>query len=646
MRPASVRHLRLLCHALMRQGRLAEATREAKRALELSPDLAHLHEDLGSIHALKGEYPQAVAMFEKAVRLNPNAALAHKKLAEALAKIGENARANTHLDAFLERDEDAAKVALGAEHLKEGRVDAAIETLTEVLRGNPDNVDAMRFLAVAYWQEKNQLADAEAWLRRAVAIAPDFLSAWLTLGALLMDFNKEGEAALAYQEAVRLAPSDARPWSGLGSAFARTGDTERSAECYGKAIELQPRSANLHMSFAHSLKTLGQQDAAVDAYRRAIKARPQFGEAYWSLANLKVFRFSEAELDAMRAQLEGNELSDSEEVHFRFALGKAFEDRGDYDEAWHYYHTGNQRQRPLVTHDPLEMEARHEDIMALFGREFIEANQGHGEPSQAPIFIVGLPRSGSTLVEQILASHSLVEGTSELPILSKIAASVGRYRTDGVQFPQALRFLRQLDWRGYGQTYLEEAALVRLTDKPVFTDKMPNNFPLVGLIHLLLPNAKIINARRHPMDACLGCYKQLFAKGQTFTYDLEDLVHYYLRYDAMMRHWQEVLPDKVLDVRLEDTVEDLEWQVRRILKHCDLPFEAACLRFHETERAVRTASSEQVRRPISDEGIGRWRHYEAHLDWVREALAPIITNLPPRHSGPVPARGSLAGQSA
>lgn len=628
LNPASLRHMRLLSHALMRQGRLREAQSEAEKAMQLAPELPYIYEDLGSIHALKHDYAEAVPLFRKAIRLDPNAALAHKKLGQALAAMGESGAANEHIEAFFERDRDAEKIALGAEHLKEGRGDQAIATLREVLRQNPNSVDAMRFLAVAYWQEKNLPADAQAWLRRAVALAPDFLGAWLTLGAVTLDFNKEQEAIAAYRQAARIAPSDPRPWSGLGSAFARAGDTEQSAQAYQKAVELQPSSANLHMSLAHSLKTLGQQEAAVASYRRAIKERPQFGEAYWSMANLKVFRFEDQELEAMREQLDKAELSTSEEVHFRFALAKAMEDQGAYDEAWHYYDTGNRRQRLTVQHDPLEMETRHEDIMEVFTQAFIEASEGHGDPSSAPIFVVGLPRSGSTLVEQILSSHSMVEGTSELPFVSKVAASVGRYRSDGQQFPQALTLLRRLDWRGYGQTYLEAAVDVRLTDRPIFTDKMPNNFPFVGLIHLILPNAKIINARRHPLDTCLGCYKQLFAKGQTFTYDLEDLVHYYSRYHVMMKHWQQVLPGKVLDVHLEETVDDVEGQVRRILEHCELPFEEACVRFHETKRSVRTASSEQVRQPISEEGIGRWRHYERHLDWVRESLEPIIDELP------------------
>lgn len=634
MNPSSLRHMRLLSHSLMRQGRLDEAEKQVQQSMILAPDFPYLYEDLGSILAMKRQFDKAIPLFEKALRLDPNAPLVHKKLAEAHAAVGEGSHADEHYEAYFERNADAGKVALGADHLRSGRADQAIATFRELLRGSPNNVDAMRFLAVAYWKEKQQLADAEAWLRRAVEVAPDFVQAWLTLGAVLLDFNKEGEAMTAYQRAAALRPEDARPWSGLGSAAARLGDSEHSVRAYQKAVELQPNSANLHMSFAHSLKTLGDQAAAVSSYRRAIGYRPEFGEAYWSLANLKVFRFEDDDLDAMRQQLERDDLSESEEVHFRFALAKALEDRGEFDEAWHYYDTGNRRKRGEVSHDPLEMETRHQRIMEVFSREFVESHEGLGDRSSAPIFIVGLPRSGSTLVEQILASHSMVEGTSELPVLSKIAASVGRYRSDGTQFPEALKHVRRLDWRAYGQNYLEQAAEVRLTERPIFTDKMPNNFPLIGLIHLILPDAKIINARRHPLDTCLGCYKQLFAKGQTFTYDLEDLVHYYTRYDMMMKHWQAVLAGKVLNVHLEDTVDSLEPQVRRILDHCGLAFEEGCVHFHKTKRAVRTASSEQVRQPISDEGIGRWHHYEQHLNWVADALRPIIDELPEAAASP------------
>jgi tetratricopeptide (TPR) repeat protein len=364
------------------------------------------------------------------------------------------------------------------------------------------------------------------------------------------------------------------------------------------------------------------------AYRKAIALKPEFGEVYWSMANLKVFRFEESEVAAMEGQLGREGLTPETEVHFRFALGKAYEDLGDYDRAWEFYHSGNQKQRELVFHDPVGFEVRHEEIIRIFSREFLEAHAGHGFESDAPILIVGLPRSGSTLIEQILASHSQVEGTLELATLGEIAVSLGRYRRDRKDYPEAVLDLRAQDFRAYGRQYIEETRVFRSTGKPRFTDKLPNNFSHVGFAHLILPNARIINARRHPLDSCLGSYKQLFGKGQNFTYDMVELGLYYRQYHETMRHWHQVLPGKVLDVHYEETVGDLEGQVRRILDHCGLPFEDACLRFHETQRPVRTASSEQVRQPLYTRALGTWRRYEKHLGPWKEELADIIAELP------------------
>lgn len=330
----------------------------------------------------------------------------------------------------------------------------------------------------------------------------------------------------------------------------------------------------------------------------------------------------------MEEQLKRGDLSESVIVHFHFALAKAYEDAGDYDGAWAHYHSGNQRQRPLVSYDPVGFETRHEQIAEVFSQEFLEAHAGEGFESEAPIFIVGLPRSGSTLIEQILASHSQVEGTLELPILGDIAVSTGRYRRENCEYPRAVRELRDRDFRAYGKQYLEETRVYRSTDRPRFTDKLPNNFAHVGFAHLILPNARIINARRHPLDSCLGSYKQLFAKGQNFTYDMSELALYYRMYHETMKHWHRVLPGKVLDVHYEDTVGDFEAQVRRILVHCGLPFEESCLRFHETQRTVRTASSEQVRQPLYTRALGTWRRYERHLGPWLEEFADIIVELP------------------
>ena len=486
----------------------------------------------------------------------------------------------------------------------------------------------MRLLAVAYRQNEEHLEDAEALLRRATQIAPAFCDAWISLGTLLRDQFKHLEAIAAFEKAVELKPDSAAAWGGLGGAFAAAMYAEKSAEAYAKSVELAPNVPTVLMGQAHVLKTLGDLAGALKAYRAAIKARPGFGEVYWSMANLKIFEFEDREVEAMLKQLERDDLSESANIHFHFALGKAFEDKNDYDKAWQYYDAGNRRQRMTVQHEALEMENRFTRIKSVFSEELLRDRAGQGFEAPDPILIVGLPRSGSTLVEQILASHSQVEGTSELSGLAKLASSVGQYRVDRVRYPESVIDLRNRDLRAYGQEYMEECQRHRVTDKPFFTDKLPNNFAHIGLLHLILPNAKVINTRRHPYDSCLGAYKQLFASGQTFTYDMLDLAHYYQQYDAMMKHWHKVLPGKVLDVHYEETVTDLENQVRRILMHCGLPFEQSCVEYHKTERSVKTPSSEQVRQPIYTRALGQWRRYERHLGLWKEQLGSIVDELP------------------
>jgi len=628
LNPGCDDHLRLLSNALMKQGRLPEAEERLRFALSLHPAIPQLHEDLGSVLALQTRFEEAIPSFEKAIQLEPRLPLAHKKLGQALAAVGRGTEADEQFEEFFEKDPEAGAIALGMDHLKAGRKDDAIAAFRDVLKNNPNSVDAMRHLAIAYWREDKNLPDAEALLRRATALAPDFTAAWLVLGAILLEANKYTDAIECYRAAVKLEAENPAAWAGLGNAYAQANYHEKSVQAFARSIEINPDSPSAQLGFAHVLKTVGDQASALRAYRAAIAGKPNFGEAYWSMANLKIFQFEEAEVAAMEQQVTQGGLTDSEEVHFRFSLGKAYEDRNDYDKAWHYYDSGNGKQRPLESYDPLEMEIRHEQILEVFDGDFLRQHSGNGLEAADPIFIVGLPRSGSTLVEQILASHSQVEGTSELPTLSKIAASIGRYRQDGMQFPEAATELRRKDWRAYGKEYMDAVQRHRESGRPFFTDKLPNNFPLIGLLHLILPNAKVINARRHPLDSCMGSYKQLFARGQSFTYDTIDLSHYYRSYDATMKHWHRVLPGKVLDVHYEETVTGLEDQVRRILDHCGLGFEESCVQFHETKRAVRTASSEQVRQPIYTGALGTWRKYEKHLGLWIEDFESIINELP------------------
>ncbi|MEE4173515.1 MAG: sulfotransferase [Xanthomonadales bacterium] len=628
--PGCVEHLRLLSHALTKQNRLQEAEEQLRFALELRPAQPHLHEDLGTNLALQGRPREAVPCFEKAIELDPTLPLPHKKLGRVLAALGQGAEADSAFQEYFERDPDKGAVAIGADHLKAGRTDEAVDTLKAVLKKDPNNVDAMVFLALAYRQLDNHMDDAEALLRRATQAAPDHVTAWLNLGSILAKRNKRPEALEAYRQATRIEPGHPGAWSLMANCQAHLGDTEAARHSFERSLKLKPDHAHTQMGYGHVLKTLGDQDAALRAYREAIRLRPSSGEVYWSMANLKIFHFEDSEVDAMLGQLDRGQLQPSEAVHFHFALGKAFEDQKDWERAWHHFHTGNQKQRTEVYHDPLEDREKKEAIRNVFSESFIAEHEGGGFEAPDPILVVGLPRSGSTLVEQILASHSQVEGTAELPNLGRLSMSIGRYRPDGVQFPEACADLRARDWRQLGKRYIEETRRYRVTDRPYFTDKLPNNFPLIGLLHLILPNAKVINTLRHPLDTLLGNYKQLYGQGQNFTYDLFDLAEYYKDYHAMMAHWRAVLPGKVLDVHYEDTVLDTETQVRRLLDHCGLPFEEACLRPWETERAVRTASSEQVRQPIYTGALGKWRRYEPWLDVWKDSLADILDDLPPR----------------
>jgi tetratricopeptide (TPR) repeat protein len=608
----------------------AAAERRLRAALATAPQSPQLHDELGVVLARQARYPEAVLLFERALTLDPHLPHTRRRLGDALSACGRGAEADRHYQRYLEEDPNRKTVAAGAEHLRAGRRTEAVQVFEGVLRHDPNQIDAMRMLALALMDNPARADDIEALLVQVTKLAPDYLAAWNDLGGLYLKCRKWLKGADAFRTATGLQPGNAPAWAGLADALAQAGCPGPAAEAYQKTIELNPANANAHMSLAHVLKDLGQQAQSIAAYRAAIARRPSLGEAYWSLANLKTFRFTNEDIFAMQQQVERDGLDPAAAVNFCFALGKANEDRGDYDSAWQWYQRGNRQHRPLVSHDSLVMEKRHTTIIETFSAEFLRAHEGQGYDEAQPIFIVGLHRSGSTLIEQILASHSQVEGTAELPNLGNIAASVGRYRSDRAGFPEAARDLRPRDWRAYGRQYIDETRRHRTSDKPRFTDKMPENFPLLGFMHLVLPNARVIDARRHPLDSLLGNYKQLYGGGMDYSYDLEDLADYYLEYDRMMRHWQQVLPGKILTVHYEETVLDLEGQVRRILDHCGLPFEEACLRYHENPRTVRTASSEQVRRPIYTDSLGTWRRYEKHLGLWQEELAGIIAALPER----------------
>ncbi|WP_405236403.1 tetratricopeptide repeat-containing sulfotransferase family protein [Lentisalinibacter orientalis] len=621
--PDDINFTALMGAILLKARRLDEAEEQLRRAIALAPSFAKPHEDLGLLLLQQRRNEEAEAVLRRAVTLDPDLEQAHFQLGRALLANGKSDEADEAFERCFALNPEKGRLAEAARLHRSGKVEEAERLYRRVLKDNPKNVTALRLLGVIAMQSGHP-ENAEELLSKAVRLAPDFTGAIIDLGRLHQDQNRLAEAIECFEKAVETDPRSSHAHFLLAAALAPAARTAAAAAAYRRAIELKPEHAGAWLGLGHTLKTLGRQPEAIEAYRECIRLKPGNGESWWSLANLKTYPLGDEDIQAMEAALQTPDLNEQSEVNFLFALAKAWEDREDYDRAWHYYDRGNRRQRMRENYDPVQTEVNNDAIVEVFTEEFLAVNEGIGCDDPAPIFIVGLPRSGSTLIEQILASHSQVEGTAELPYLGRVATSLNRNRADGVNYPQAVRELKGPNFEALGRRYLEHASLHRVEGLPRFIDKMPNNFPNVGFAHLILPRAKIIDARRHPMDSCLSCYRQLFARGQTFTYDLTEIGEYFLQYQRMMDHWHAVLPGRVLTVQYEELVSDFDSQVRRLIDYCELPWEDACLNFHETDRPVRTASSEQVRQPIYQGAVGFWRRYEQHLDELAGVLEPVL----------------------
>jgi len=621
--PDDINFTALMGAVLLKARRLDEAEEQLRRAIALAPSFAKPHEDLGLLLLQQRRSEEAEAVLRRAVTLDPDLEQAHFQLGRALLANGKSDEADEAFERCFALNPEKGRLAEAARLHRSGKVEEAERLYRRVLKDNPKNVTALRLLGVIAMQSGHP-ENAEELLSKAVRLAPDFTGAIIDLGRLHQDQHRLAEAIECFEKAVETDPRSSQARYLLAAALAPAGRTAEAATSYRRAIEFKPAHAGAWLGLGHTLKTLGRQPEAIEAYRECIRLKPANGESWWSLANLKTYPLADEDIQAMESALETPDLNEQSEVNFLFALAKAWEDREDYDRAWHYYDKGNRRQRMRENYDPVQTEVNNDAIVEVFTEEFLAVNGGIGCDDPAPIFIVGLPRSGSTLIEQILASHSQVEGTAELPYLGRVATSLTRNRADGVNYPQAVRELKGPNFEALGRRYLEHASLHRVEGLSRFIDKMPNNFPNVGFAQLILPRAKIIDARRHPMDSCLSCYRQLFARGQTFTYDLTEIGEYFLQYQRMMDHWHAVLPGRVLTVQYEELVTDFDNQVRRLLDYCELPWEDACLNFHETDRPVRTASSEQVRQPIYQGAVGFWHRYEEHLDELAEVLEPVL----------------------
>ena len=590
---------------------------------------AAAHYELGLSLGAAGRGDEAVAALRRAVALQPALPDAWRVLADHLSAMGDAAGADAAYAQHIRLSTRDPRLLEAGAALCENRIPDAEALLRRHLRQNPTDVPAIRMLAeVALRLGRN--VDAGNLLERCLELAPGFTAARHNYAVAL---HRQARPADALREIDRALAADPRNpgYRNLQAAIlGRIGEFDRAIEVYAGVLAEYPQQPKVWMSYGHALKAAGRQADSIGAYRKSIELSPELGEAWWSLANLKTFTFTAEEIDAVRRMLGRDDLSTEDRLHFEFTLAKAMEDAGHYADAFAHYALGNRLRRSISRHEATDVTAHVQRSKALFTPAFFAGHAGCGDPAPDPIFIIGLPRAGSTLLEQILSSHSAVEGTMELPdVISIVQGLAGRRtRPDGARYPEVLADLDPGELRALGERYLESTRIQRKTGRPFFIDKMPNNWGHVGLIHLMLPNARIIDARRHPLACCFSNFKQHFARGQQFTYDLEDIGKYYRDYVELMEHFDEVLPGRVHRVFYERMVEDTETEIHRLLDYCGLPFEDSCLRFYENDRAVRTASSEQVRQPIYREGIDHWRHFEPWLEPLKAALGPVLEAYP------------------
>jgi tetratricopeptide (TPR) repeat protein len=599
-------------------GKHHDAAQQLRALHQAMPEYGRAWQEEGHLALVQGDKQKALDCFARATRFNPALAASWREQAKLLSEAGrpaEGSAARSQLDRLAALPRELLAVT---NHLHEGRLLKAEEICRHFLRSNPKNVEGMRLLA-KIGIELGILDDAEFLLESAVAFEPDNIQLRLDYTDVLRRRQKFDKAREQAEKLHQRDPDNPLFQSQLAIESMQTGDYERAFALFDAVLEKLPRDPATLTSKGHALKTLGQSSDAIESYRAAIAAKPDHGDAYYALANLKTYKFEDPEIDAMRAQAERPDLAFMDRVHLSFALGKALEDRAEYEESFEFYRQGNDLKRAQTRYSAdamtRELAAQKEACTA----DLFAQHSGSGHDAPDPIFILGLPRAGSTLLEQILASHSQIDGTLELPNILALAHKLRGKKAGQSRYPRVLHELTSEQLTSFGEQFIEDTRIHR-QGAPFFIDKMPNNFRHIGLIHLILPNARIIDARRAPMDCCFSGFKQLFAEGQEFTYGLEEVGRYYADYVDLMDHWDAVLPGKVLRVQHEDVLDDLEGQTRRMLDFIGVPFEQACLDFYKTDRAVRTASSEQVRQPINRKGQGAWKPFEPWLDPLKQAL--------------------------
>lgn len=603
---------------------LAEAqAREILRVVPGQPDTLLL---FAAALAAQHRLTEAVEPLKTLVAAEPQHRAAWRDLGDLYTALGDAKAADTaYMRHVAASASDRAMIEAGGA-LYENRLADAERLVRAVLKAHPTDVGAIRMLAeIAARLER--YAEAEELLRRALELAPSFDAARANLAVVLLRQNRLLDARTELEALLERDPNNASHRNQYAAVLSQLGESGKAIAQYREVLTVVPNQPNVWLSYGHTLKTAGHRADAEQAYREAVRLQPGLGEAWWSLANLKTSNFSDDDIAVMQQLLARTDLADSDRFHLDFALGKAFEDRKLYRDSFTHYAAANECRRKGLDYDANQITANKERLKSILTAEFFAARAGQGCQAPDPIFIVGLPRSGSTLLEQILASHSQVEGTMELP---DIFAMIGRLR--GAQntpfYPDVIERLTPAELRALGEEYLERTRVHRKLGRPLFIDKMPNNFLQTGFIHLILPKAKIIDIRRHPMACGFSCFKQHFARGQAFSYSLEDIGRYYADYVDLMDHFVRVLPERIARIHYEELVTDFETNVRKVLAACGLPFEDQCLAYYRNDRIIRTASSEQVRMPIFSDGLEQWRAYEEWLEPLKNALYRGRTSAP------------------
>jgi tetratricopeptide (TPR) repeat protein len=623
--PGEVNCLWLLGVALLDQGMAPEGIALLERSLAGAPDFAEARVDLARAYRHAGRVAEARAEVRRVLEKTPHHHRAWLAYGDVLVDLGQYDDARIAFERARATDPERARIEEASAALTRDDRRKSEELFREILTRDASHVGALCGLA-AVSLAADVPQDADRLLRHALRQSEHLPLAYRGLGPVLLALGRVEEADAAAQHLQKIEPENPQTWIIIATVASRFMRQEQALEAYQRAVQYQPGDVRLLMSIGHVRKSLGQRAESEASYKGVLATDPGNAEAWWSLADLKNYTFDDAELAAMQglvADREGAGRVRSADAQLYFALGMALEQRGEYPQAFVSYARGNTLRRRDAPFDIEAFERRAARIRAFFGAAFFAGHAGGGDPSRAPIFIVGLPRSGSTLIEQILASHSQVDGTMELPNILNLVGGFADLASNHDGYPEAIGGAPAAHFAALGSRYIRETAPLR-RGREHFTDKLPNNFSHVGLIHAILPNATVIDARRHPMDACFSTFKQHFASGQTFSYDLEDLGRYYRCYLALMDHWDAVLPGKVLHVQYEELVRDPQASIRRLLAHCRLPFEPACLNQHETSRAVRTPSAEQVRQPIYTSAVGYWRHYERELESLKRALGESL----------------------